>query len=289
MRILIVGGDSLIGGSLISALRAEGHEVVATSRRTQSAGADLQFLDLEAAVTQAPVLPQVEAAVICAARARLTDCVEDPAGSRRVNVDGAGAVARELTNAGAYTVFLSSDKVFDGLTPQRRRDDATRPKTEYGRQKADAEAAILSLGDNAAVLRLCKVLDPSLALLSGWAATLSRGQPIDAYRDMYLAPVSTAFVCQVVAALLIDRKPGIYHCTGAEDRPYLAVAEAMADAVGASRGLLRPRACDPEAHPPEARPPHSTLEMNVERYRYGLSQPAFEQTMEEVCSVFRSR
>jgi len=267
---LIVGADGYVGAGLARHLRKAGWRVWGTSRRGAPAR-DVVPLDLSGDV---PELPDVGAAVICAARARLGDCAADPLGSRRVNVDGAARVAAALVRRGAWPLFLSTDKVFDGLVPQRRRDDATCPRTEYGRQKADAERAVLAAGGS--VLRLCKVVSPELPLVAGWRAALQRGETISPFTDMVLAPVPLAHVCLLVERLILARSAGIYHCTGAEDRSYAALAEAIAAALGADRGLLRPQACDPAAHPPEARPPHSTLEMSVEEGRFGLGQPAFD-------------
>lgn len=268
---LIVGADGYVGAGLLRHLRAAGWRVWGTSRRPAAASGVIP-LDLSG---ELPELPEVGAAVICAARARLGDCAADPEGSRRVNVDGAARIAAALVRRGAWPLFLSTDKAFDGLVPQRRRGDATCPRTEYGRQKADAERAVMAAGGG--VLRLCKVVSPELPLIAGWRAALLRGEPISPFADMVLAPVPLAHVCALAERLLLARSPGIYQCTGAEDRSYAALAQAIAAVLGADRGLLRPQACDPAAHPPEARPPHSTLEMSVEEARFGLGQPAFDE------------
>lgn len=274
--VLVVGGDGFIGAELVRRLGAAGWRVWSTTRRAE-AGPGVLRLDLAA---ELPELPDVGAAVICAARARLGDCASDPAGSRRVNVEGPARLTAALAQRGAYPLFLSTDKVFDGLVPQRRREDATCPRTEYGRQKADAERAVQAAGG--AVLRLCKVVSPELPLVAGWRRALRQGRPVTPFTDMFLAPVPLAHVCTLIERLLAARAPGVFHCTGAEDRSYAALARAMAAMLGADPGLVQAAACDPDAHPPEARPPHSTLEMSVEEARFGLGQPAFDATAREL-------
>lgn len=274
--VLIVGGDGFIGAALAGRLRAAGWRVWSTTRRATLAP-DVIRLDL---ADDLPDLPDVAAAVICAARARLGDCAGDAAGSRLVNVDGAARIAAALARRGAYPLFLSTDKVFDGLAPQRSRDDATCPRTEYGRQKADAERAVRAAGGS--VLRLCKVVSPELPLVTQWRQSLLQGRPITPFSDMFLAPAPLGRVCALIERLLAARADGIFHCTGAEDRSYAALADAMAAAMGADPGLIRPMRCDPEAHPAEARPPHSTLEMALEKECFGLGQPPFDDVAREL-------
>lgn len=273
---LIVGGDGFIGAGLVRRLRASGWRVWSTSRR-ETAGRDVIRLDLAG---EFPELPDVGCAVICAARARLGDCAADPAGSRRVNVEGAARMAAALVRQGAYPLFLSTDKVFDGLRPQRARTDPVCPRTEYGRQKADAEREVRAAGGS--VLRLCKVVSPELPLIADWRLALTEGRPITPFSDMVLAPVPLAHVCALVERLLLARADGVFHCTGAEDRSYAALAGALAQALGADPALIRSTPCDPAAHPAEARPPHSTLEMGLEQERFGLGQPEFAPTAREL-------
>lgn len=274
--VLVVGGDSYIGRELARRLRAGGWRVWTSSRR-EADSRDCIRLDLAQAP---PDLPDVDAAVLCAARARLDDCAADPEGSRKINVEGAARMAHALAMRDVYTLYLSSDKVFDGLAPQRRREDPPCPRTEYGRQKAEGEEAVRAIGGS--VLRLCKVVSPNLPLIAGWRHALAQGRAIAPFEDMYLAPVSLAHVCRLIERLLRARVPGVYHCTGAEDRSYAALARAMAHVMGVDVRLVQPTPCDAAVHPPEARPPHSTLEMSLETERFGLGQLAFEAVAREL-------
>jgi len=266
-RILVVGGDALIGRALVAHLKRQGHEVFASSRR---AGSDLH-LDLTRPDSW-PDLPPVDAAILVAAVARLADCDRDPEGSRRVNLAAPSLLAERLAAQGSHCLFLSTDKVFDGSRPLRARDDARCPLTEYGRQKAAAEAAVLAAGG--AVLRLSKVLSPDLELLQDWRRKLLAGEPITPFADMNLAPVTADFVAALATDLALDRKSGIFHCTGGEDLPYTALAESMASALGADRALIRPiKAAGTML--PGILVPYSSLEMSREADLYGRPNPTF--------------
>ena len=172
----------------------------------------------------------------------------------------------------------SSDKVFDGARPLRDRWDDLCPACAYGRQKATAEAGVLALGDQGAVLRLSKVLEPDLDLLTGWAADLAAAKPITPFDDLYLAPVPVDLVGQIAAHIADERARGVFHCTGAGDRSYGDLAHILADSMGSDRALIQPTSCGVASMPAAARPRHTTLEMSVEQFRWGLTAPAFEVT-----------
>src|SRR5690242_1400182 len=83
MRVLVVGADGEIGRALAAHLAAAGAAVAGTTRRRPGAArAGRQFLDLAADPEDWQPLPAVDAAVICAAVARVADCERDPDGAR---------------------------------------------------------------------------------------------------------------------------------------------------------------------------------------------------------------
>ncbi|MEQ9638574.1 MAG: sugar nucleotide-binding protein [Alphaproteobacteria bacterium] len=281
-RLLVIGGDGLVGADLTSRFRASGHDVIATSRRP---GADLH-LDLASPRLS---LPRVDAAIVCAAVAQLDQCAADPAGARRINVTGTLTIARKLIGQGAAVVFLSTDKVTDGRRAGFCRHMPTRPLTEYGLQKAEAERELLRLGGDVSILRLSKVLDASLPLLRDWHGKLTSGRPVDAFADMYLAPVDLPRIAALAEALALTSSRGIFHCTGATDRAYADLAVTMADLVGAPRDLVRAANADPVRQPPETRPRHSTLEMSRERRLFHISAPKFDTVVTAVTRELHGR
>ena len=277
-RILVVGGDGLVGAGLTRHLIAAGVEVVATTRRRDGP----LFLDVAAAAEAAPALPRVDAAVLCAGIARLADCDRDPEGSRRVNVDGIVGVATALVRQGAYVLHLSSDKVFDGQVAQRRRDEPTCPLTRYGEQKVAAEAGVLALAGEVGVLRLSKVLAPSLPLLNDWAAALRAGRPIAPFTDMYLAPIPLDLLCALISRLLQARALGLYQCSGAADRNYVDLATSLARNLSAAPDLIAPCRSGLD---PSALSPNTTLDMSVEVERFGIGQPAFDDVIRDIAAA----
>lgn len=240
-RLLIVGGDSEIAAATTAYLRERGHDVIATTRRRERVAADRPFLDLTKAIEDWPVPDGVTAACLCAAIARLNDCARDPAGSAMINVTGTLALAKKLVAQGIPVLFLSTDKVFDGERAYVPADASPCPVSEYGRQKAAAEAALDDLmreGAPAATLRLAKVVMPGMALLREWIAELNGGRPIRAFHDMMMAPTPVALVAQAIDQLLPVPTSGIFQLTGPRDVDYGAVARYLALRIGADPKLV---------------------------------------------------
>jgi dTDP-4-dehydrorhamnose reductase len=282
-RLLIVGGDSLVGGVLAGHFADHGWTVSTTTRRRGPAAAGHLHLDLADPNPDALAnLPAADAAVLVAAVSRIGDCETAPEASWNVNVVGTLRVAEALAERGSHLILLSSDKVFDGSRPRRRRQDTVCPACEYGRQKAAAETGVLGLGDRGAVLRLSKVLEPSLDLLAGWRAELAAGRPIAPFHDLYLAPVTATLVARLVRRIAADRAAGIFQCTGREDRSYVDLARRLADDLGADPSLVAPTSCHQAGLPEAARPCHTTLEMTEEQARWGLTPPPFDAVVDEI-------
>jgi len=277
--VLITGASGLVAGALSARLAAGGWRVLATTRRRGDVSADWPFLDLAEGEAAGRDLPAADAVVLAAAEARLGACEDEPERTRRLNVAGNLAVARRACAEGAFVLFLSSDKVFDGRVPFRRRGDAPCPSSEYGRQKAAAEADVLAL-PRGAVLRLSKVLAPGLALLAEWEGSLRAGRPVTPFLDMFLAPVDTQLVAELAARILEERAPGIWQASGREERSYAGLALAVAGRLGADSRLVRPAPADPARFPLRNRPLHSTLDMRAEAERWGVAAPDFDAVLE---------
>lgn len=269
----------MIGAALFEYFAARGWRVQATTRRRDRVDAQHPYFELAAPRLD---LPAADFVVLAAAVARIGDCEAEPVATRRINVEGTLTVARHMAGQGSHVLLLSSDKVFDGAMPLRGRHDQPCPACAYGRQKAAAESGVLALGDQGAVLRLSKVLEPSLALLTGWARDLAARKPITPFHDLYLAPVTVDLVARITAHIADERAVGIYHCTGAEDRSYVDLARLLAADGCNDPALIRPASCGAANLPAAARPRYTTLEMTVEQARWGLTAPSFEGTAKAV-------
>ena len=185
---LIVGGDSEIGAATYRAMKAQGVAVAATTRRRDRVAPDRPFLDLAAPLDDWAPPPGTQAVCLCAAIARLAACADDPQGSAHINVVQTLALAEKLLARGIAVLFLSTNQVFDGRTPHERAEAPHSPVSEYGRQKARAEAALLrqmESGAPVAILRLAKVVSDTMPLIGGWIKDLTAARPIRVFNDLH--------------------------------------------------------------------------------------------------------
>jgi dTDP-4-dehydrorhamnose reductase len=236
MRCLIIGVDGSFGGALSRSLQSLGHEVATTTRRRDCAGEHL-LVDLAAPL---PALPQVDVAVICAAIARLDDCRRYPELAHRVNVEAPLEIARTLTQAGTRVILLSTSSVFGCLMAHVAEDATPAPRGVYARLKAEAEARLLALGSEIAVLRLTKVVKPNSGLLSDWIRHLGDGKPVPAFDDSRFCPLTVAHVVDAITAVIEDGQRGVYHVSGAADVSYADAAMFFAQRIGAAKDLVEP-------------------------------------------------
>ena len=289
---LIVGGDSEIGAAACRAMQVQGAAVAATTRRSDRVAPDRPFLDLAAPLGDWAPPPGTQAVCLCAAIARLTACAGDPEGSAHVNVVQTLALVEKLLARGIAVLFLSTNQVFDGRTPHERAGAPHSPVSEYGRQKACAEAALLrqlESGAPVAILRLAKVVSDTMPLIGGWIKDLTAAKPIRVFDDLALAPTPTDLVCTAIAALLQDRARGIFQLTGPRDVTYADIGGFLAAYLGADQTLVNPTSARAAGLPEGATPLHTTLDSSLLRVHYGLEAPDVWDVVERVATNTRDK
>jgi dTDP-4-dehydrorhamnose reductase len=281
---LIVGGESEIGAAAFAAIESQGQAAVATTRRRDLVGLDRPFLDLAASLDGWEPPKGATSACVCAAVARLADCAADPQRSAHINVTQTLALVDKLVRRGVYVLFLSTNQVFDGSVPQVPPNTPHSPVSEYGRQKARAEAALLehmARGAPVGILRLAKVVSPRMPLLQRWIADLASGKPIGAFGDVTLAPTHIASVCSAIGSLLTERASGIFQLTGPRDVSYAEVGRFLAVKLGAEPSLVQVTSARAAGLPEGATPLNTTLDSGALRDRFGLEVPDVWQVIDE--------
>ena len=137
-------------------------------------------------------------------------------------------------------MFLSTNAVFDGRKPLAAVDDPVNPKTEYGRQKAEAEKQLLGLGGGVAVIRLGKVIYPDMPLFQSWITDLKAGRIIRPFRDLVFAPLSLAAAAIFLIKIARGKTGGIFQLSGPEDITYAEAAAWLSETMGAHEALVQP-------------------------------------------------
>ncbi len=271
MPALIIGGDGLIGGALARHLFELGEDPIRTTRRF--AGNRDLHLDLTDFAPDWQPPDGTETAFFCAAATRLADCRQHPDRTRTINVEAPARLATQLAGDGVFCLFLSTTQVFDGTRPMVTADTPPNPISAYGRQKAEAEARFLALGDNAAVLRLAKVIGPGDGLLAGWCSTLQSGQPVTAFSDLTMAPIALDLALIAMHQIAAARRPGLFQLSATADITYVDAARHLARRLGAAPELVRSTTSAAAGIDLEHLPSHASLDGRRLAQECGIAAP----------------
>lgn len=284
--LLLVGGDSEIAAAALAYMRGRGPDVSVTTRHPDASTTRIR-LDLNEALDAWEPPPRTNAVGLFAAVSRPAACAADPAASARINVTQTLALAERLIARGIYVLFLSTNQVFDGRTPNVSADAPTAPVSEYGRQKARTEAALrahMARGAPVGILRLAKVVSPQSPILQEWRCALAAGRPIRAFHDMPIAPVPMSAVTRAVEALLAERAPGLFQLSGPHDVAYTEIGSYLAARLGADQRLVEKTSIKDSDLPEGVGPAHTTMDSSALRERYGIAVPDAWQVLDAMFS-----
>jgi dTDP-4-dehydrorhamnose reductase len=280
--ILIVGADGMIGKSLFVTFQQEGKSVLGSTRNKVNAGEQKFYLDLDE--SEDPCLlslpmTMINTVIFCAAITSIKRCHLEPVSTRRINVVNTVSLAKKFIDAGIFTVFLSSNLVFDGRTAYAKPNDQKNPQTEYGRQKAETEEILLSLGQKVSVVRFSKVFSRDTPLLKGWASDMIAGKTIHPLSDGFMAPISDTFAIDVLKRVITHQISGITQASARDDISYEYAARYIAEKLSIDTKLIEPITSD--SFGIQDLPKHTTL--NSSRlYDLGLDIPLPTQALDQL-------
>jgi len=260
---LVIGVDSLIGGETARAYAAAGVRVFGTTRRTDSVGGQRLHLDL--ADTERFVCPsEVDVAIIAAALTPYSRCETDP-NAAEVNILGPARLAARLAAQGVFCVFLSSNTVFGGERPFCGEEEPLSPAFPYAVQKAQAEHALgEALDENPqsyCIVRLTKVLAPSVSPLPDWHRRLAAGDAIQPFSDLVFAPMSRQYVAASLRRIASARVSGRFHLSGEDNVSYAEFAQSLVVAMGLPAERVQPTTAEAAGVKTPFQPRFSALAM----------------------------
>ena len=169
----------------------------------RSAQADLtDFLSLDRLLDA--IKPQ--AVIHAAAASQPAHCEIHPEATRRVNVGVPEKLAALCADRQVPFLFTSTDLVFDGRNAPYAEQDAVTPVCVYGRQKADAEDAVLHMNCKALVCRMPLMIGVAPVASGSFSMQMLRsircGDPLRLLTDEFRTPVSYVDAAQGVLSLL---------------------------------------------------------------------------------------
>jgi len=228
MRILVLGGDGMLGHELFRQLRAT-HDARVTLRQPLSAyaakglferGNAFAGVDARAAGRVEAVLDEFrsEAVVNAIGIVKQRPESEQALASIEVNALLPHRLALACRSAGAKLIHLSTDCVFSGDKGAYREEDRPDPADLYGRSKLLGEVT----GEGALTLRTSMIglgLYRKTSLVDWFLAQKGR---VQGYRRAIFSGLTTREIARVIG-LLIEKHPqasGLYHLSAAPITKY---------------------------------------------------------------------
>ncbi len=283
---LVVGGDSLVGGGVVGALKRSGRPVLASTRRPETLDDERVLLDLER--EDRFVAPgSVGYAFVVAAATNYERCETDPL-ARVINVELIPRLVGALLEQGLFVTFISTNSVFGGERPWPHEDDPHAPGIAYARQKSEGEQAIREIAeasgtqDRLNIVRLTKILDPATPPLPSWLAAWERGEVVTPFSDLVFAPMSVRFVGEALATIGERRLAGCLHLSGADNVTYVDLARALARRLRVDPELIAPTTATAKGVHIAFKPSYSGLGMARTTALTGLAPQPLDRLVDDL-------
>ena len=287
---LVVGADSLVGGSLIKALQSAGQGVVGTTRRRASMGPGRFYLDFQNSESYRLPVPASYAFIVAAAT-NYDRCETDPS-ARKINVEQTPRLVESLLSQGLFVTLISTNSVFGGERAWPHEEDPHDARIAYAIQKHEAETlaftAAKALGalDRFSVIRLTKVLAQETPPLPSWLQAWRKGRSIEPFSDLIFAPMSVQFVGNALATIGVKRVPGSLHLSGAANVSYVDLAKAYAALLGVDESLISASSAKAKGIHIAYKPTYSGLGMDRTTRLTGVRPQPLDQVVRDLTRGF---
>ena len=241
-HLLVVGGDSTLGGAILQTAKDLRWPCAWTSRRSSRSAGSIPF-DLRRATDVASLLSFVDgnpprSAIICAAVSSFRACAADPTSTSIINVTHSLDLIRGLRRLGTHIVIPSTRAVFSGRSVLPAESDSPNPETEYGRQKAELEDGSLALG-GVNVIRFTKILSRNVWFWKDLALQGAKGKSVELFGNVTIAPISSRRAALEALNAAVRRDGDIRHVTASDEVSYAAAARHIFSFLGYDTSLIQ--------------------------------------------------
>lgn len=285
MRILVLGGDGMLGHRLLTQLRP-GHDVRCTLRQDAAAYARYGMFPAESSYFGVDVrslerLTEVfadfrpQAVVNCVGIVKQRASAHDAIPSLEINSLLPHRLSLLCRGAGARLVHLSTDCAFSGSVGMYHDDDASDATDLYGKSKYLGE-----VGDPGCITLRTSMIGPELSRKSGlleWF--LAQSGRIRGFRRAVFSGFTTAELSRLIETLLVDHPDasGVYHASAEPiDKYHLLVA--IRDRLGREIEIVP----DDDFHCDRS------LDSSRFRAEFGYTPPSWDEMLDELAADLKA-
>jgi dTDP-4-dehydrorhamnose reductase len=277
LLILVTGAGGQLGTDVVrSASREPHHEVVGATH------ADLDVGDRDAVMSAITSL-RPDVVVHTAAWTAVDACESDPDRAWKVNSLGCRYIGEAARLTGAHVVAVSTDYVFDGLSPRPYTEwDRPNPLGVYGRSKLGGEEEMRSALPGATIVRTSWVCGTNGSNMVKTILRLASGEgTLRFVDDQRGCPTFTEDLAGMLLRLGVARRGGLFHVTNQGATSWFGFARAVLSAAGLDTARVEP-ICTQDLDPPRPapRPPNSVLDNTALRLAGIRLLPDYHEPLE---------
>lgn len=220
MKILITGGQGLLGQKLTGLLLKEKAEVVATGR---SAARNLVKMDITSPAETQSVIEKERPHLIIhtAAMTQVDDCETNRALCFACNAAGVKNIVQAAQQVNAHLIHLSTDFIFDGTHGPLDENAKPHPVNYYGECKWEGEKIIQASPLSWSIIRtvlvygVAPVMSRSNLVL--WVKkSLEERKAIKVVNDQWRTPTLVEDLAAGCRLAAVKKARGIFHISGNE-------------------------------------------------------------------------
>lgn len=228
-KVLILGGDGLVGQELTSLTRKSAFRAISTTRRSSNNYGEI-FIDLLRSETWSNLPDDISHAIFLAGQTSVKLCEEENDISYHLNVVCTQKLIRNLLDKNVKVTFVSSNAVFDGRSSFYGVNDQREPVNKYGEYKKTVEDEFFN-DKNFFIVRMTKVFESMENLLKLWISEIYRGGKIRAFVDVSISPIELTKTCQVLLKTAVACEEKIVHLSSQEEITYYDLAKKLVQVV----------------------------------------------------------
>lgn len=219
------------------------------------------------------------------------ECEGDPGLAHKLNVKSAQHLATVASTLGSQFVHISTDQLFDGVSPWKTEADPPAPINTYARTKWLAEQAVLEACPNALIVR---------TNFFGWGTSirtsfsdwilqgLEQQRKLTMFSDVFFTPILINQLIEVITKLVSIKSGGIFNVAGAERLSKYAFAVQMAEVFGyPTHSILATSVQDFPFK--AARPVDMSLSSKKTELYLGIQMPTVAEGLERLHSLQKNR
>ena len=243
MTILIIGGDSKLAKVLVPRLKNSNLQVYRTTRR--GIIADDQILLNFDQITEFRLPKNITVAVIVGGVTDYGICESNFTYAHFINCVQIPSLVGHLLKNGVYVCYISTNTVFTSPDNLPTEYETHNPSFNYALLKSKAEHQILmqalrvKKSTSLSILRLTKNVDHSTSPFDSWIQSLSSGQDIKAFVDLFFAPILFSHSAEAIYKIICLKLSGIFHLSGEADISYTDFAKGLISTARLNPNLIK--------------------------------------------------